>query len=193
MYMAIVGDVHVLLHLQSLCFQRRFAATESVHHELVDASLQEVVKSLIMNIEGACQIVGKLCRVCPKRELFFLTFRVGNGSDATGIGKRLIGKICHSAHSCEKEDDLNVFAAIGVRVEELRVFLHGLLYPFFAINGCAEMNGRSFDGGQDVEKHFFPVDDILTEARLFRRIVLSCLLIILEPVGMHNANIWHIV
>ena len=48
----VVGDVHLLLHLQGLVPQRRIAAAEGMHQQLVDAGLEEVVKPCVSNMEG---------------------------------------------------------------------------------------------------------------------------------------------
>ena len=155
----VVGDVHGMLHPDGFRPEGGLATAEGVHQEFVDAGLHEAVQAGRGDAEGLCQVVGEACDVGPEVELLLFALRIGDGVPAPGVSEGGAVDVGHVAHASEEEGYLNVFAAVCVGVEELWELVHGPAYPFVAVEGCAEMDGRSFSRHQDVGEEVGAVED----------------------------------
>ena len=142
--LTIVGNIHFVLNRQGFCPEKRLAAAEGVHQEFMDACLEEAVKMVIVYIEELSQIKRQASGVFPEQEVFLLAVGIGDGLTTAGIGECWSVYVGDFAYMSKEESYLNVLALVGVGIEELWEILHCLLYPFVAIQGCAEVNGGSF-------------------------------------------------
>lgn len=128
------------------------------------AGLEEMVKIVIVYIEGLRQIKGQTSGIFPEQEVFLIAVGIGDGLTTAGISEGGAVDVGYFAHLGEEEGYLEVFALVCVWVEEVWVVLHGPAYPVVAIQCCAEVDAGSFVWCQDAGEHFFAVDIWLAEA-----------------------------